>query len=57
MHAVPLQHNRSASKSAGNSAAGFKQLQNWLRSGKAEKVHARLEAAGGWSENLASRVV
>jgi transposase len=53
MHAVLLQHERSTSKSVANSAAGFKQLQTWLRNRRVEKVHACLEATGGWSEDLA----
>ena len=53
MHAVLLQLDRSTSKSVTNSAAGFKQLQTWLRNRKAERVHACLEATGGWSEDLA----
>lgn len=53
MHAVLPQGDRSTSKSVPNSAAGFKQLQTWLRNGKVERVHACLEATGGWSEDLA----
>ncbi len=53
LHAILLQGDRSASKSVPNSAAGFKQLQTWLRNRKAEKVHACLEATGGWSEDVA----
>lgn len=53
MHAALLQQDRSTSKSVANSAAGFKQLQTWLRSRRVEKVHACLEATGGWSEDLA----
>ena len=53
MHAVLLQGDRSTSKSLSNSAAGFKQLRSWLRNRKAERVHACLEATGGWSEDLA----
>lgn len=53
MHAVLLQQDRSTSKSVVNSAAGFKQLQSWLRNRKVEKVHACLETTGGWSEDLA----
>ena len=53
MHAVLLQHERSTSKSVANSAAGFKQLQGWLRNRRVERVHACLEATGGWSEDLA----
>ena len=53
MHAVLLQNDRSTSKSVVNSAAGVRQLQTWLRNRKAERVHACLEATGGWSEDLA----
>lgn len=53
MHAVLLQQDRSSSKSVANSATGFKQLQSWLRNRKVERVHACLEATGGWSEDLA----
>jgi Transposase len=53
MHAVLLQHERSTSKSVANSAAGFKQLQGWLRNRRVERAHACLEATGGWSEDLA----
>ncbi len=53
MHAVLLQLDGSTSKSVTNSAAGSKQLQTWLRNRKAERVHACLEATGGWSEDLA----
>jgi len=53
MHAVLLQRDRSTSKSVLNSAAGFKQLQTWLRNRKVEHVHACLEATGGWSEEVA----
>ena len=53
MHAVLLRDDRLRSKSLSNSAAGFKQLQSWLRNRKAERVHACLEATGGWSEDLA----
>ncbi len=53
MHAVLLQNDRATSKSVPNSAAGFKQLQSWLRNRKVDRVHACLEATGGWSEDLA----
>jgi transposase len=53
IHALLLQQDRSISKSVANSAAGFKQLQTWLRNRKVERVHACLEASGGWSEDLA----
>lgn len=53
IHAVLLQDDRSTSKSVSNSAAGFRQLQSWLRNRKVDRVHACLEASGGWSEDLA----
>lgn len=53
MHAVLLQNDRATSKSAPNSAAGFEQLRRWLRNRRVERVHACLEATGGWSEDLA----
>lgn len=36
-----------------NDASGFQQLLAWLRARNAERVHACLEASGGWSEQLA----
>jgi transposase len=53
MHAVLLQQDRSVSKSVPNSAAGFRQLQAWLRNRKVERLHVCLEATGGWSEDVA----
>lgn len=53
MHAVLLQNDRATSRSAPNSAAGFEQLRRWLRNRRVERVHACLEATGGWSEDLA----
>lgn len=43
-----------ASKSFPNSSTGFSQLRRWLRNRKIERVHACLEATGGWSEELAT---
>jgi transposase len=37
-----------------NSKAGFAQLQRWLRDRHVDRVHACLEATGGWSEDLAA---
>lgn len=48
-----LQGDRTASKSVPNSPAGMVQLQAWLRNRKVERVHACLEATGGWSEDVA----
>lgn len=53
LHAILLQGDRSASKSVPNSSAGVKQLQTWLKNRKVERVHACLEATGGWSEEVA----
>jgi transposase len=53
LHAALLQGDRCASKSAPNSPAGIAQLQAWLRNRKVERVHACLEATGGWSEDVA----
>ena len=40
-------------KSFANNAKGFDQLASWLVNRKIERVHACLEATGGWSEPLA----
>lgn len=53
LHAVLLQEKHTTSKSAPNSTAGIAQLQSWLKNRKAERVHACLEATGGWSEDVA----
>lgn len=53
LHAVLLQGDRSASKSVANTPSGWAQLQTWLTNRKAHRVHACLEATGGWSENVA----
>lgn len=36
-----------------NSKAGFARLRTWLKNRKVDRVHACLEATGGWSEELA----
>lgn len=36
-----------------NSSAGFEGLAKWLSNRKVDRVHACLEATGGWSEELA----
>jgi transposase len=46
-----LGENRAA-KRVPNSVRGFEQLNSWLRNRKAHKVHACMEATGGWSEEL-----
>jgi len=53
LHAVLLQGDRAASKSVANSPTGIAQLQTWLKNRKARRVHACLEATGGWSEDVA----
>ena len=35
-----------------NSTDGFKRLHRWLKNRHIERVHACLEATGGWSEEL-----
>ena len=53
LHVVLLQGDRSASKTVPNYPAGIAQLQTWLTNRKTERVHACLEATGGWSEAVA----
>lgn len=49
-----LGSDQRASKKFNNTARGFEQLAAWLRNRKARKVHACLEATGGWSEDIAA---
>jgi transposase len=44
---------KTAHKRVTNSVRGFEQLAAWLRNRKMRKVHACMEATGGWSEDLA----
>jgi transposase len=44
---------KRAAKRVHNTVRGFEQLQAWLRHRNARKVHACMEATGGWSEELA----
>src|ERR1700693_2667843 len=37
-----------------NSLGGFSRLRTWVRNRKVGRVHACLEATGGWSEELAT---
>lgn len=37
-----------------NSQIGFKKLSNWLRNRRVDRVHACMEATGGWSDALAT---
>jgi len=53
LHAPLLQKDRAASKSVPNSETGITQLQTWLENRNADRVHACLEATGGWSEHVA----
>lgn len=43
----------AARKRVPNRIRGFEQILAWLRNRKAKKVHACMEATGGWSEELA----
>lgn len=45
--------DRQASKKFNNTVRGFEQLAAWLRNRGARKVHACLEATGGWSDPIA----
>lgn len=49
-----LGSDQRASKKFNNTARGFEQLAAWLRNRGARKVHACLEATGGWSEDIAA---
>jgi len=53
LHATMLQNDRAVSKSVPNSETGIAQLQTWLKNRNADRVHACLEATGGWSEQVA----
>ena len=44
---------KRATKRVNNTIRGFEQLAGWLRNRKVRKVHACMEATGGWSEELA----
>jgi transposase len=44
---------KRASKRVHNTVRGFEQLHSWLGNRKVRKVHACMEATGGWSEELA----
>ena len=45
--------DKRATKKVTNSVRGFEQVVAWLRNRKIEKVHACMEATGGWSDELA----
>jgi transposase len=44
---------KAARKRVQNTIRGFEQVVAWLRNRKAGKVHACMEATGGWSDELA----
>jgi transposase len=56
VHAVLLDGDRTARRSFPNSRSGFAQLDGWLRNRKVQRVHACLEATGGFSEALAEHL-
>jgi len=45
--------DKRATKKVTNSLRGFEQIVTWLRNRKVGKVHACMEATGGWSDELA----
>jgi transposase len=45
--------DKKARKKVNNSVRGFEQLVTWLRNRKVRKIHACMEATGGWSDELA----
>lgn len=51
--ALLLDEKKSVGKAFPNNPAGFEQLAKWLANRKVQRVHACLEATGGWSEALA----
>jgi transposase len=52
-HCALLSDGRSKPNSFPNSQKGFERLRSWLRNRGVDRVHACLEATGGWSEELA----
>jgi transposase len=44
---------KSGTKRVHNTIRGFEQLIAWLRNRKVRKIHACMEATGGWSDELA----
>jgi transposase len=54
--ALVVAQERVRVKSFPNNAKGFEQLAMWLRNRGIERVHACLEATGGWSEALATEL-
>lgn len=53
-HCALSQEGKIRNKRFSNSKAGFTQLHRWLHDRHANRVHACLEATGGWSEELAA---
>lgn len=56
-HAALLGESSPRRKSFPNNSKGFVQLDMWLRNRGVDRVHACLEATGGWSELLALHLV
>ena len=56
VHVFLLDGEKTARHSFPNSRAGFSQLDRWLRNRKVERIHACLEATGGFSEALAEHL-
>ncbi len=52
-HCALLSDGRSKPNSFPNSQKGFERLRSWLHNRGVDRVHACLEATGGWSEELA----
>jgi transposase len=52
-HCSLLSDGQDRANSFPNSVRGFERLLQWLRNRKVERVHACMEATGGWSEELA----
>ncbi len=53
--ALLLDEKKSVGKAFPNNPAGFEQLAKWLANRKVQRVHACLEATGGWSESVYRR--
>lgn len=53
-HACLIQGGKRSSKSFPNSAAGYRQLQTWLKNRRCAEVHACMEATGSYWEALAT---
>jgi len=52
-HCALLSDGRSKRNSFPNSQKGFERLRSWLHNRGVDRLHACLEATGGWSEELA----